>query len=600
MGNVEDDETTLLQLHTRVQGHPSLSKKNIDHKMLLESVKQMARGLSSETPEAVNAAIESVKSALAQMEPLLEAEHDQAQNQIQNQLAEIAACHASTSHGRAVVGALAEDLAAMEACREAVNSATAAEETACTAWRNHAALLSFPPCLVPDSNEEHVFSNAQTLKNWVDDAWPIMFSMRTACADATALVTTETARCSTVLGGYEETYCNHQFSCTLLYACHHHEVEVYNTLSYDSGVAMASRQDQFRTIKQAECIVDLITAAMAANATVLDSSLTSCDDDIDGSHLVLDFPQPEAVPVCEAPQENHPQCPAVELPDSWTAGEGLENPCSVDGQVKAADITGLQIDLASVAAGDRFYPWVSYQSVWNPICGHYFWDNNHGATIVCRMLGFGSGVRHHERTTFTVDSNPVGICNAGATLVAGGGGYSHWGNFGVTNGWCQAGHGIGVSVSCSGTGTGTPTASSCQRARTCTQDGQVRAADITGVELDLASVSSGTHFYPWVSYESSWNPICGHYFWDNDHGAAIVCQMLGFESGVKHIMRTTFTVDSNPVGICNADGTLVNGGGSYSHWGEFDASGGWCQTGQGIGVMVSCSGTNTNARTSSC
>jgi len=315
---------------------------------------------------------------------------------------------------------------------------------------------------------------------------------------------------------------------------------------------------------------------------------------------VLNFPQPEAVPVCAPPQANHPQCPEVELPGAWTGGQGLENPCSMDGQVKAADITGLQVDLASVAAGDRFYPWVSYQSVWNPICGHYFWDNNHGATIVCQMLGFGSGIRYRDLQRFTVDANPVGRCSADGTLLDGRGHLNTFGDFGVRHGVCLAGEGIGVQVSCSGAGTGTPSASSCQRARSGTRDGRVRAADFHGAELDLASVSSGTHFYPWVSYESSWNPICGHCFWDNNHGATIVCQMLGFEAGVRHIMRESFPVDANPVGSCAPDGTLEACGGGYNHWGDFDSvECGPCEAGFPVSVMVSCSGAGTNPRTSS-
>jgi hypothetical protein len=34
---------------------------------------------------------------------------------------------------------------------------------------------------------------------------------------------------------------------------------------------------------------------------------------------------------------------------------------------------------------------------WAPLTSHYFWDNNYGADIVCRDMGFGKGVRTRTR-----------------------------------------------------------------------------------------------------------------------------------------------------------------------------------------------------------
>ena len=33
-------------------------------------------------------------------------------------------------------------------------------------------------------------------------------------------------------------------------------------------------------------------------------------------------------------------------------------------------------------------------------------------------------------------------------------------------------------------------------------------------------------------WNEQWTPICGHYFWDNNVGADLFCQKLGFSSGV--------------------------------------------------------------------
>ena len=42
---------------------------------------------------------------------------------------------------------------------------------------------------------------------------------------------------------------------------------------------------------------------------------------------------------------------------------------------------------------DGKFPEVSIHGNWSPICGHYFWNNNHGATLFCRKLNpqFKSG-----------------------------------------------------------------------------------------------------------------------------------------------------------------------------------------------------------------
>ena len=34
-----------------------------------------------------------------------------------------------------------------------------------------------------------------------------------------------------------------------------------------------------------------------------------------------------------------------------------------------------------------------------------------------------------------------------------------------------------------------------------------------------------------IYFNGQWVPICGHFFWDNNVGADLFCQKLGFESG---------------------------------------------------------------------
>ena len=98
--------------------------------------------------------------------------------------------------------------------------------------------------------------------------------------------------------------------------------------------------------------------------------------------------------------------------------------------------------------GKAFVPEVSYQGKWYPICGHYFWDNDTGATAVCKLLGFERGSYTSTRAKYEVDAMPVGDCKAGEELTKCTGGGNAWGNFNDRNGWCKKGQNIGVTVTC--------------------------------------------------------------------------------------------------------------------------------------------------------
>ena len=95
-------------------------------------------------------------------------------------------------------------------------------------------------------------------------------------------------------------------------------------------------------------------------------------------------------------------------------------------------------------------PEVLYQGKYYPICGHYFWDNNNGATIVCKMLGFDTGSYKKRMGKYNVDAMPVGDCKPGEKLTQCTGGGNAWGNFDDRDGWCKKGTKIGVEVICKG------------------------------------------------------------------------------------------------------------------------------------------------------
>ena len=60
-----------------------------------------------------------------------------------------------------------------------------------------------------------------------------------------------------------------------------------------------------------------------------------------------------------------------------------------------------------------------------PICGHYFWDNQNGAKLFCKKLGYDSGVLSGRNSgqKYGTDSFRIGKCeNGDEWLTSGRGG----------------------------------------------------------------------------------------------------------------------------------------------------------------------------------
>lgn len=321
----EDDETTLLQLNTRVQAQPLPfaahlpSAASLHAESLLASVRQMAHQITGESPEVATAAIESVKDALTLMKPLILEDHQEIQAQINRQWQELQACHSSESHGATAVGDLSGQITTTRECRDAVRVTGESKQELCDLWYNHADQVSFPPC-VNEGGAEAVYESTVNIGAWYTDQWAIMVPFRTNCEQASAADDAERARCSTVLGEYDEVFCQHFLSCRLLDACSDHEMAVYNALIEASQAGRYSRQNQWRMISQAECLLDLITGGLGTNTTLDDASMEGCVLDIDVAHLDFVVQVGLVVPGCPLPTDGDPTCPEVQLPEGWTDG----------------------------------------------------------------------------------------------------------------------------------------------------------------------------------------------------------------------------------------------------------------------------------------
>ena len=120
-----------------------------------------------------------------------------------------------------------------------------------------------------------------------------------------------------------------------------------------------------------------------------------------------------------------------------------------------------------------------------PICGHYFWDDHAGATLLCQALGFTTGYMKIYRNAFPHnDAMPVGRCRPGELLTHCTRGGNAWGNLHYQGGWCKRGKRIGVAVMCRG---GQPTA------KDSTDDGHYYLSEPATPCPSAAQVGSRVH-----------------------------------------------------------------------------------------------------------
>ena len=123
--------------------------------------------------------------------------------------------------------------------------------------------------------------------------------------------------------------------------------------------------------------------------------------------------------------------------------------------------------------------------------------------------------------------------------------------------------------------------------------------------MKLEDESDSTGLTPYIFWNGEWTPICGEYFWNNNEGAILICQQLGFDSGTQTNARSTYPVDSFKIGQCKAGNTLLecDGGCNDYNVGGYCSDDGYknCNQGNQVKVTIECTGgTSTTQKTSSC
>ena len=129
--------------------------------------------------------------------------------------------------------------------------------------------------------------------------------------------------------------------------------------------------------------------------------------------------------------------------------------------------------------------------------------------------------------------------------------------------------------------------------RTRCKNGDVRTVTIDDARTPtLAHTKTTPEFF----YSGEWHPICGHYFWDNENGAATLCRKLGFDAGKLVAKGLQFSQDAIPVGKCEANQALTSCKlGDYKRQPVPEP----CARGKPAGVAMQCSG-GSKQRTASC
>jgi hypothetical protein len=141
---------------------------------------------------------------------------------------------------------------------------------------------------------------------------------------------------------------------------------------------------------------------------------------------------------------------------------------------------------------------------WRPLTSHYFWDNNYGAQLVCENLGFGKGsTQKGKRNQYNRDS------------------------FDTETGYRRCSGSSKNILSCRRHGGPNQNDLSAQAYVKCWGKPWVPRWSKTGSEFRITVDG-------WVyrkARDNVWRPMTSHYFWDNNYGARIVCEDLGFAQG---------------------------------------------------------------------
>jgi hypothetical protein len=134
---------------------------------------------------------------------------------------------------------------------------------------------------------------------------------------------------------------------------------------------------------------------------------------------------------------------------------------------------------------------------------------------------------------------------------------------------------------------------------TCAAGGPCEVGDVRLSNVAQDSGSGRAIGIPEImTQHATWSPICGHYMWDSDRGAELLCQRMGFRRGALFAGEAfSYSADAYRLGLCLAsDESLMSctgGCNDYTDSGHCQVSGHaavYCSAGEPVGVRIVCEG----------
>ena len=90
-----------------------------------------------------------------------------------------------------------------------------------------------------------------------------------------------------------------------------------------------------------------------------------------------------------------------------------------------------------------------------------------------------------------------------------------------------------------------------------------------------------------------WVPICGHNFWDNNVGATLFCQQLGYQTGIleqeSKARKIPLPADGFAIGFCNSNDIWPQCTGKCNDHSIGGFACNDCRSGVLAGVKIECS-----------
>ena len=115
--------------------------------------------------------------------------------------------------------------------------------------------------------------------------------------------------------------------------------------------------------------------------------------------------------------------------------------------------TGLECKNGDVKLNKDGTPFIFWDNLWSPLCGHYFWDNQYGAVKFCQKLGYALGIHSGKpiNRTYPVDSFSIGACLESDEWPSCTGGENYFTpGKAFTNGTCEKSNNEAIMITCIG------------------------------------------------------------------------------------------------------------------------------------------------------